>query len=101
MAQDDDWLTLPQIAEMLQMNPSTIRLWVSEGRLQAHKAGGRKWLVRRSELERLLETRTNARARQPPPGELPRSDADRDWAQSPKAVLLDLASSVDLSGHSR
>ncbi|MGA2927669.1 MAG: helix-turn-helix domain-containing protein [Solirubrobacteraceae bacterium] len=97
MQQDDDWLTLPQIAKMLQMNPSTIRLWVSEGRLKAHKAGGRKWLVRRSDLDRLLATRTNLELRSPPPREPPRADANRDWATSPKDVLVDLASSVDLS----
>ena len=98
MQQDDDWLTLPQIAEMLQMNPSTIRLWVNEGRLEAHKAGGRKWLVRRSELDRLLASRTNAPAPRPATVDSVRADADRDWSTSPKEVLVDLASSVDLTG---
>lgn len=51
---DDDLLTLPEIAEMLRLNPSTIRLWVHEQRLPAHKAGARKWLVRRGDLERML-----------------------------------------------
>jgi excisionase family DNA binding protein len=87
---------------MLQMNPSTIRLWVHEGRLRAHKAGGRKWLVRRSELDRLLASRTNAPT--PPAaaaGEPARADADRDWSKSPKEALVDLASSIDLSGGRR
>jgi excisionase family DNA binding protein len=99
---DDDWLTLPQIAEMLQMNPSTIRLWVNEGRLKAHKAGGRKWLVRRSDLDLLLASRTNAPNPRHATGGLPaRVEADRDWSKSPKEAVVDLASSIDLSGETR
>ena len=35
----DEWFTLPQIAEMLDVNPSTVRHWVSIGRLSAEKRG--------------------------------------------------------------
>lgn len=48
------WLTLAEIAAEVRVNPSTVRLWVSQGRLRASRAGRRKWLVRRSELERML-----------------------------------------------
>jgi excisionase family DNA binding protein len=52
---DDDLLTLPQIADMLGLNPSTVRLWVSEQRLPAQMSGNhRRWLVHRSDLEELL-----------------------------------------------
>ena len=53
-AGSDPWLTLAEIAAELRVNPSTVRLWVSQGRLSASRAGRRKWLVRRSELERML-----------------------------------------------
>jgi len=53
-AQDDPWLTLAEIAEELRMSPATIRSWVSKGTLRAMRAGQRKWLVRRSELDRML-----------------------------------------------
>ena len=33
----DEWFTLPQIAEMLGVNPSTVRHWVNTGRLSAEK----------------------------------------------------------------
>src|SRR5690242_12428817 len=51
---DDPWLTLAEIAEELRVNPATVRLWVSRGRLAATRAGQRKLLVRRSELDRML-----------------------------------------------
>ena len=53
-AQDDPWLTLAEIAEELRMSPATIRSWISKGTLRAMRAGQRKWLVRRSELDRML-----------------------------------------------
>jgi excisionase family DNA binding protein len=54
LVDDDPWLTLAEIAEELRVNPATVRLWVSRGRLKATRAGQRKLLVRRSELERML-----------------------------------------------
>jgi excisionase family DNA binding protein len=59
-ADRDPWLTLAEIADELRVNPSTVRLWVSQGRLPASRAGRRKWLVRRSELERMLAAEGSA-----------------------------------------
>jgi excisionase family DNA binding protein len=39
---EDPWLTLAEIAAELRVNPSTVRLWVSQGRLRASRAGQRK-----------------------------------------------------------
>jgi excisionase family DNA binding protein len=52
--EDDPWLTLAEIAEELRMSPATLRSWISNGTLRAMRAGKRKWLVRRSELDRML-----------------------------------------------
>jgi excisionase family DNA binding protein len=57
---DDPWLTLTEIAEELRMSPATIRSWVSQGTLKATRPGRRKWLVRRSELDRILSAREAA-----------------------------------------
>lgn len=57
---EDPWLTLTEIATELRVNPSTVRSWVSQGRLSASRAGRRKWLVRRSELERMLGSERTA-----------------------------------------
>ena len=50
----DPWLTLAEIADELRVNPATVRQWVTKGQLKASRAGVRKWIVRRSELERML-----------------------------------------------
>lgn len=52
--EDDPWLTLAKIAAELRMSPATIRSWISKGTLRATRAGQRKWLVRRSELDRMI-----------------------------------------------
>lgn len=52
---EDPWLTIAEIAAELRVNPATIRLWVSKGKLKAKRAGQRKLLVQRSELNRMLE----------------------------------------------
>ena len=72
-AAGDPWLTLAEIADELRVNPATVRLWISRGRLNAKRAGQRKLLVQRSELDRMLAA-TNP-SRQPPPQ--PRIQAPR------------------------
>jgi excisionase family DNA binding protein len=68
---DDPWLTLAEIAEELRVNPATVRLWVSRGRLKAMRAGQRKLLVRRSELDRMLTPTAVAETEPVPPPVLP------------------------------
>lgn len=70
----DEWFTLPQIADMLGVNPSTVRHWVNIGRLSAEKRG-RRWLVERADLETIMAQRRRRAGRasliEPPiePGE--------------------------------
>ena len=52
---EDAWLTVAEVAAELRVNPATVRLWVSGGKLKAKRAGQRKLLVQRSELDRMLE----------------------------------------------
>lgn len=63
----DPWLTLAEIAEELRVNPATVRLWVSRGRLRARRAGQRKLLVRRSELDRMLASTEPSQPEPHPP----------------------------------
>ena len=63
---EDPWLTLAEIAEELRMSPATIRSWISKGTLRAMRAGQRKWLVRRSELDRMLRGEDFEDAPSPP-----------------------------------
>lgn len=91
---DDELLTLPEIAQTLGMNPSTVRLWVREGRLPAEKMG-RKWMVRRVDLEQML-------AEQPhvghPRGAASGSRTPEDWSEQPERAMMDLASSAEPLG---
>ena len=93
---DDELLTLPEIAHTLGMNPSTVRLWVREGRLPAEKVG-RKWMVRRADLEQML-------ADQPQVGH-PRGTSatttPQDWSEQPERAMMDLASSAQPLGRIR
>jgi excisionase family DNA binding protein len=59
----DPWLTIAQIAEELHLNPATIRLWVSKGLLPAKRAGLRKLLVHRADLDWLLREREAIKTR--------------------------------------
>jgi len=54
---EDPWLTLPEIAEEMRVHPATVRWWVHNGHLAAVRGGARRWLVRRSELERMKHVR--------------------------------------------
>lgn len=49
----DQWLTLEQIAEELQLNIETVREWVRTKRLVAYKPG-RSYRVKREDLDRFL-----------------------------------------------
>jgi excisionase family DNA binding protein len=75
----DPWLTLAEIAEELRVNPATVRQWVSKGQLKASRAGVRKWIVRRSDLDRML-------ARANPPATAPARAADAREAPPARAA---------------
>lgn len=91
----DPWLTVAEIADELRVNPATVRLWISKGALPAKRAGQRKLLIRRSDLDRMLEaTRSEppARGYQPRPRD-PRYPLGMGPPQS-----LDQLSSADIHG---
>ncbi len=51
----DPWLTVAEFAEAMRVRPVTVRSWIAKGLLKATRAGQRKWLIRQSELSRMLE----------------------------------------------
>src|SRR6202022_1094001 len=81
----DSWLTLAEIAAELRVNPSTVRVWVSRGQLRAVRAGQRKWLVRRSELDRMLRAGEGGRHGRKPPG--PEGEAHGQPIRSEQSLL--------------
>ena len=70
---DDPWMTIAEFAAEMRVRPVTVRSWVAKGQLKATRAGQRKWLVRRSELARMLEQGDRVTALPRPPA-LPSAD---------------------------
>jgi len=64
---DDPWMTIAEFAAEMRVRPVTVRSWIAKGQLRATRAGQRKWLVRRSELSRMLEQGDKPNAAPPPP----------------------------------
>jgi excisionase family DNA binding protein len=89
----DSWLTVAEFAEAIRVRPVTVRSWITKGQLKATRAGQRKWLVRSSELDRMLygersgtpppevyeEMAVDAAAREQARAELDHSVADYEW----------------------
>jgi excisionase family DNA binding protein len=48
------YLTPSQVAAELHVTVVTVRRWITNGQLPASKAGPRKWMVRRSDLDAFL-----------------------------------------------
>ena len=96
MADPEEQLTLPQVAHLLGLNPSTIRLWVSEQRLPAERVG-RRWMVRRGDLEEMLAEQPKIghpkrRGATPRPA---RTKLPADWSEVPEEAGLYLARSTE------
>lgn len=51
-----DWLTLNEVADLLGVHPSTVRLWSDKGVLPTHRTSGGHRRYRRSEVQVWLET---------------------------------------------
>jgi excisionase family DNA binding protein len=51
---DEQYLTVQQVADELSVTTVTVRRWITNGELEAAKAGPRRWAIRRSDLERFL-----------------------------------------------
>ncbi len=51
---DEQYLTPAQVADELQVTVVTVRRWIANRELRATKAGPRRWMIRRSELNSFL-----------------------------------------------
>lgn len=51
----ENWLTVEQVAERIQLHPDTVRIWLRTGRLKGTKLSRRAgYRIPESELQRLL-----------------------------------------------
>jgi excisionase family DNA binding protein len=56
----DEYLTVADVAELLQLNQQTVRNWITRGELSAIRVGPRRVRVRRADLEEFLVSRGRA-----------------------------------------
>jgi excisionase family DNA binding protein len=85
-------MTIAEFAAEMRVRPVTVRSWIAKGQLRATRAGQRKWLVRRSELTRMLEQGEEPNAAPPPPS-LPQVER-RDPDDYPPEVWEQMAESA-------
>ena len=93
-AVDDDYVTVAEAATLMRVAPSTIRRWIREGDVPAHRIGRRRVALRRADLSRLItparpagETKDNVAIDEPvvgrrlTPEEVQQALEALDWAQ--------------------
>lgn len=51
------WLTIADIAELLQVSERSVRRWLDAGDLAGHKVGQRQWRISDKDLEEYLRNR--------------------------------------------
>ena len=51
---DEDFVTVAEAATLLRVAPSTVRRWIREGDVPAHRIGRRRVALRRADLARLI-----------------------------------------------
>jgi excisionase family DNA binding protein len=71
-AVDEEFVTVAEAATLLRVAPSTVRRWIREGDVPAHRIGRRRVALRRADLARLItparptaETNGNPAAAEP------------------------------------
>jgi excisionase family DNA binding protein len=52
----DSFLTVAEVAELLKLNPQTVRNWIDRGERPAVRLGQRRLRIRRSDLDRLIDS---------------------------------------------
>ena len=51
----DEFLTVAEVAELLKVNPQTVRNWIDRGELPAVRVGSRRVRVRQSDLDAYID----------------------------------------------
>jgi excisionase family DNA binding protein len=50
----DEFLTVAEVAQLLRLNPQTVRNWIDQGSLPAIRVGARRIRIRRGDLDAFL-----------------------------------------------
>ena len=60
LAQEEQFLTVDEVARLLKYHPEHVRRLARQGRLNARKFGGKEWRFRLSDIERVFEQEPEA-----------------------------------------
>ena len=56
----DEWLTTAEVAELLKVNPETVKRWLRGGEMRGSLLSDRAgWRIAREEVARFMEERQN------------------------------------------
>jgi excisionase family DNA binding protein len=72
---EDRLLSVADVSKQLSITEPTVRLWIKEGKIKAHRAGARFWRIRQSEVDRMLAEQASSKpfartgSRRPGPAE--------------------------------
>jgi excisionase family DNA binding protein len=81
---EDSFLTVAEVAEMLKLNQQTVRNWIDAGSLPAIHVG-RRVRIKRSDLDRIIES--GYRGAAPAPVATPGPSADDFWGGEPVGAV--------------
>jgi excisionase family DNA binding protein len=68
---EDRLLSVAEVSRLLSVTEPTVREWIKDGKLQAHRAGARFWRIRQSEVDRMLGEQASSRPAAPGGGPRP------------------------------
>ena len=72
MAESEDrLLSVSDVSRLLSVTEPTVREWIKEGKLKAHRAGARFWRIRQSEVDRMLSQQASTKPSTPGGGRRP------------------------------
>jgi excisionase family DNA binding protein len=72
MAESEDrLLSVADVSKQLSITEPTVRLWIKEGKIKAHRAGARFWRIRQSEVDRMLSEQASNKPSTPAGGRRP------------------------------
>lgn len=77
-----EYLTIAEAAELLRVDKSTIRRWISSHRLQAHRIGERTIRIHRRDLDRVVDHRSQPNVSDAPATGKLTPEKRRQWEEA-------------------
>ena len=85
-------MTVPQVASLLQVNPSTVWRWINQGLVPAYRIGQRRVRLKRADLANIISP---ARERLPEDGAMASAERERLSRQLTKEEQAEALKALD------